>query len=136
MDAPVDYDLEDEEDPEPSPGVMAQPRGYHGGSPFTPVSKQEDPLETTSPPAQSKEHELEVGNETAPDPSSGTAGPSELAKERYVIITTPSGFKTRYIVKSYNRYARGKTVFSQTTYIPLDPQQPLTPDVNSGDSKQ
>ena len=36
------------------------------------------------------------------------------------MITAPSGFQTRYVVKSFNRYVLGKRVFSETTYIPLD----------------
>ncbi|XP_031438620.1 uncharacterized protein LOC116224083 [Clupea harengus] len=59
---------------------------------------------------------MDVGAETtrgdAEGPSSG--------QERFLVITEPSGFQTRYVVKSFNRYVLGKMVFSQTTYIPLD----------------
>ena len=59
---------------------------------------------------------MDVGGETthgdAEGPSSG--------QERFLVITEPSGFQTRYVVKSFNRYVLGKRVFSQTTYIPLD----------------
>ena len=46
-------------------------------------------------------------------------GPSS-GQKRYLVVTEPSGFQTRYVDKSFNRYVRGKRVFSQTTYIPLD----------------
>ncbi|XP_042565975.1 uncharacterized protein LOC122133579 isoform X2 [Clupea harengus] len=59
---------------------------------------------------------MDVGGETthgdAEGPSSG--------QERFLVITEPSGFQTRYVVKSFNRYVLGKRVFSKTTYIPLD----------------
>ncbi|XP_063073425.1 transient receptor potential protein-like [Engraulis encrasicolus] len=40
--------------------------------------------------------------------------------DRLLVLTAPSGFQSRYVVRSFNRYQRGKRVFSQTTYIPLD----------------
>ncbi|XP_062400530.1 fibrous sheath CABYR-binding protein-like isoform X2 [Sardina pilchardus] len=49
----------------------------------------------------------------------GTEGPSS-ERERYLVITEPLGFQTRYVVKSFNRYVRGQKIYSQTTYIPLD----------------
>ena len=46
-------------------------------------------------------------------------GPSS-GQKRYLVITEPLRFQTRYVDKSFNRYVRGKRVFSQTTHIPLD----------------
>ena len=56
-------------------------------------------------------------------------GPSGSTPERFARITTPSGFQTRYIVKSFNCFVVGKLVFSQTTYIPLGRDFPLIPGI-------
>ncbi|XP_048083994.1 predicted GPI-anchored protein 58 isoform X1 [Alosa alosa] len=53
-----------------------------------------------------------------PKPTPCPTGDS-VEEKRYLVIAQPSGFQTRYVVKSFNRYVRGKNVFSQTTYIPL-----------------
>ncbi len=52
-------------------------------------------------------------------------------QDRYLVVEAPSGFQTSFVVRSFNRYVRGKRVFSQTTYIPLDfpPAEPNTPPV-------
>ncbi|XP_062394264.1 fibrous sheath CABYR-binding protein-like isoform X3 [Sardina pilchardus] len=59
-----------------------------------------------------------VGGEATSN-GGATEGPSS-GRERYLVITEPLGFQTRYVVKSFNRYVRGKRIYSQTTYIPLD----------------
>ncbi|XP_062389356.1 uncharacterized protein LOC134077733 isoform X2 [Sardina pilchardus] len=60
-----------------------------------------------------------VGGEATSN-GGATEGPS--GRERFLVITEPLGFQTRYVVKSFNRYVRGKKIYSQTTYIPLDYQ--------------
>lgn len=60
-----------------------------------------------------------------PNPTGGSEGASS-GRERYLVISSPSGFQTRYIVKSYNRFVRGKKIYSQTTYIPLNFVKPAS----------
>ncbi|KAL2093623.1 hypothetical protein ACEWY4_010935 [Coilia grayii] len=65
-----------------------------------------------------------VGEAAFTDGDSESPTPEQA---RYLVLTAPSGFQTRYVVKSFNRYVRGKRVFSQTTYIPLDIPPPPPP---------
>ncbi|XP_063078549.1 uncharacterized PPE family protein PPE3-like [Engraulis encrasicolus] len=56
-------------------------------------------------------------------------------EERLLVLTAPSGFQSRYVVRSFNRYSRGKRVFSQTTYIPLD-FPPPPPSVSDAEQEE
>ncbi|XP_041928393.1 vegetative cell wall protein gp1-like isoform X3 [Alosa sapidissima] len=84
----------------------------------TPPAPVRQVLQTTS--QQAKIPPAPVRQEPAHDlkPTPSPTGDS-VEEKRYLVIAQPSGFQTRYVVKSFNRYVRGKKVFSQTTYIPL-----------------
>ncbi|XP_041962608.1 extensin-like isoform X34 [Alosa sapidissima] len=60
----------------------------------------------------------DVGGEATSN--GGATEGSSSGPEHYLVITEPLGFQTRYVVKSFNRYVRGKKIYTQTTYIPLD----------------
>ncbi|XP_031436578.1 RNA-binding protein 12-like isoform X3 [Clupea harengus] len=44
-------------------------------------------------------------------------GPSS-GQKRYLVVTEPSGFQTRYVDKSFNRYVRGKRDVNQVAKMP------------------
>ncbi|XP_041928378.1 extensin-like isoform X3 [Alosa sapidissima] len=82
----------------------------------TPPAPVRQAPQTTSQQAKTPPVRQEPAHDPKPTPS--RTGDS-VEEKRYLVIAQPSGFQTRYVVKSFNRYVRGKKVFSQTTYIPL-----------------
>ncbi|KAL2089925.1 hypothetical protein ACEWY4_014613 [Coilia grayii] len=106
-----------------APPLMPQAPAHR---PQNPVQMPQAPASVSSNPIGSHGNSSTGGEATSTDVEGPSSGP-----ERYLTITAPSGFQTRYIVRSFNRYVRGKRVFSQTTYIPLDfpPSEPAAPPV-------
>ena len=93
------------------PQVQAQMASMPVEMPL-PQMRQSNPLGSLGSSSMDVSGETTFNGGDAEGPSSG--------QKRYLVVTEPSGFQTRYVVKSFNRYVLGKRVFSQTTYIPLD----------------
>ncbi|XP_062393636.1 uncharacterized protein LOC134082518 [Sardina pilchardus] len=122
--APVNQEHKVPEAPAQKPPTLAQKLPQQNKPPVSqaPAQTPQSPMTPIDPVGGSFGSSFMegVGGEATSN-GGATEGPSS-GRERYLVITEPLGFQTRYVVKSFNRYVRGKKIYSQTTYIPLDYQ--------------
>src|SRR4029434_2107236 len=71
---------------------------------------------------------MDVSGETTSN-GGDAEGPSS-GQKRSLVITEPSGFQTRYVDKSFNRYVRGKRDVNQVANMPPVNQVANMPPVN------
>ena len=116
----------------PCPGVASSRSGQVEPGEVTPSSSPVMPAGSTQgnePGSVS----VNGAHEDPTSPAGGADGSSGSTPECLVIINTPSGFQTRCIVKSFNRFELGKLGFSQDhlLYVPLDVPSPGIPDTRT-----